>query len=277
MCRDCTENEALALECHQQRSALLRRVYLFEDLSPEHLGQVASSMEERDLPGDQWLCFHEQPADSFFLVLEGEVALLRETVEGEELIVTIVGRGELFGEDLGFLEAPVHPLSARTLGRCRIAEFDCRHFRALLEREPSLLIKLLQTVHRRNVLLINELESATCRSASERLLAFIERQTAGSPNPIPLRIPKHVLASRLSIRPETLSRILGQLKACHRLQEVDGCLLPVTAPGSDEACAECPARFWGCPGPRAPSASAKAIPQSSRTMSGDQPWASFSP
>ena len=249
MCRECAGDPALAFACRQQRSALLRRVYLFEDLGPESLNAAVSAMRERELPRDEWLCFHGQAAASFFLVVEGEVALLRETAEGEELIVAILGQGELFGEDLCFLEDAVHPLSARTLGPCRIAELDARRFRAVLDREPSLLGKLLQTAHRRNVLLIEELEAATVRSASERLLAYLERRTAGASGPEPLRIPKHVLASRLSIRPETLSRILAQLKARQRLHEVDGCLLLVGPAGSDELCSSCPARLWGCPGP----------------------------
>ena len=247
MCRECAEDEALALACRRSRSALLPRVYLFEDLSPESLGEVASAMRERELPRDEWLCFHGQPAGSFFLVLEGEVALLRDTADGEELIVALLGRGELFGEDLCILEGALHPLSARTLGPCRVAEFDARRFRLLLDREPTLLRKLLQTAHRRNVLLIEELESATVRSASQRLLSYLERRTAGSA--APLRIPKHVLASRLSIRPETLSRIIGQLKARQRLHEVDGCLLLVGTAGAEELCSACPARLWGCPGP----------------------------
>jgi len=247
VCRECAEDPALALECHRHRSALLRSVYLFEDLSPEHLDWVASAMQERELARDEWLCFHEQPAESFFLVLEGEVALLRETADGEELIVALLGPGELFGEELCFLDGAVHPLSARTLGPCRIATFDARRFRRLLDREPSLLGKLLQTAHRRNVLLIEELESATVRSASERLLSYLERRTAGSTEP--LRIPKHVLASRLAIRPETLSRILARLKARQRLHEVDGCLLLAGPAASEELCPTCPARFWGCPGP----------------------------
>lgn len=265
MCRECAEDEALAAECRRDRSALLRRLYLFEDLSPDNLGGIVAAMRERELPRDEWLCFHGQPAESFFLVLEGEVALLRDTAEGDELIVAILGRGELFGEDLCILEGAAHPLSARTLGPCRVAELDARRFRKLLDREPSLLRKLLQTAHRRNVLLIEELESATVRSASERLLSYLERRSAGAAGPEPLRIPKHVLASRLSIRPETLSRILGQLKARRRLDEVDGCLLLVGTAGSGELCSSCPARLWGCPGPERGGASAEA-PQPARTL-----------
>lgn len=246
MCRECVDDASLRVECPEHRAALLRSVYLFESLSEKACLEVATFARESAVAADRWLAFHGQPATSFLLVLEGEVALLRETEEGDELIVAIVGRGEIFGEDLAVAEEPVHLLSARTLGPCRVAEFDLARFRALLDREPALLRKLFQTVQRRNTLLLDELEAASVRSASDRLLAFLERHASAEP----LRMPKNVLAARLGMRPETLSRVLSRLKACHRLRDVDGCLQALRPDGDDPGpCAACPAR-WGCPGPR---------------------------
>jgi CRP-like cAMP-binding protein len=252
MCRACAGDPLLSSECRRLRGEALRRFYLFTDLEPELLDQVLERTRESELGAEQWLCFHGDEARSFFLVVEGEVALLRHAADGDEVVVTIVGPGELFAEDLAFLDAAVHPLSARALGPARVAQFDRLHFRSLLDREPRLLHKLLHTLHRRNALLIEELERFTIQSASERLLSFLERQTAGSREPVPLRISKRILASRLGMRPETLSRVLAQLKACHRLAETDGCLLVLRGEDGSEPCEACPARLWGCPGPVRP-------------------------
>lgn len=270
MCRECVEDGSPRVECPEHRLELLRSVYLFADLGTEAMAEVAACAKDSEFLDDRWLCLHGQPASSFFLVLDGQVGLLRETEEGEELIVTIVGRGELFGEDLAVLDDPVHPLSARALGAVRVAEFDLRRFRALLDREPLLLRKLLQTAHRRNVILLEELEAASVRSASDRLLTFLERH-AGSDL---LRIPKNVLASRLAMRPETLSRVLARLKACDRLREVDGCLQPL-GPGGEaaERCAGCPV-FWGRPDPAHSSHGSLRANGSATTRTANRsPWA----
>ena len=249
MCRECTEDPLLAPECTSRREHALRRIYLFEDLPPQLLHDVVGGMREVALSADQWLCFCGDPAESFFLVLEGEVALLRHSEEGGEFIVAIIGPDELFAEDLVFLDHPRHLLSARSLGACVVVEFDRRRFRSCLEQDRTLLYKLLHTLHRRNALLLEEIERVTVRTATERLMAFLEAQAA-SRSSAPQRIPKRVLASRLSIRPETLSRI-SKLKACRRLEEADGCIL-LSAPREQacEACELCAARLWGCPGPR---------------------------
>lgn len=250
MCRECTEDPLLAPECRSRRESALRRVYLFEDLSTQLLRNVTEGMREVPLGADQWLCLCGDAADSFYLVLEGEVALLRHSEEGGEFIVAIIGAGELFAEDLVFLDHPRHLLSARALGACQVAEFDRRRFRSCLEQDPTLLYKLLHTLHRRTALLLDEIERVTVRTATERLMAFLEAQAA-SKSSAAQRIPKRVLASRLSIRPETLSRILAKLKACRRLEEADGCLF-LSAPRETacDACELCAARVWGCPGPR---------------------------
>lgn len=227
---------------------MLRRAYLFEDLDDGDFEGLSASTRETELAADQWLCFHGDPATSVYLVLEGEIALLRNSETGDEVIVALVGPGELFGEDLVLVEEACHPLSARALSLCRIAEIDKERLRLLAERDPRLLRRLLLTLQRRNSILLDEIESLTIQSASERLLAFLESRPSAAAGE-PLRISKRVLASRLAIRPETLSRILGQLKACDRIREVDGCLMPI-AEGSTSPCAICPARLWGCPGPK---------------------------
>lgn len=250
MCRGCAEDPLLASRCRERRAELLRRIYLFEDLQPAHLDEVLGQMREIALPAEHWLHLCHDPAESFYLVMEGEVALLRHSEEGDEFIVAIVGPGELFAEDLVALDEANHTTSARTLAPGQVAAFDRRRFRRLLAREPQLVDKLLHTLHRRNAILLDELERVTTRNASERLVSFLETQAA-SGAAAPLRIPKRVLASKLSIRPETLSRVLGRLKECRRIQEVDGCILLTEAhDGLCAGCADCPARLWGCPGPR---------------------------
>jgi CRP-like cAMP-binding protein len=265
MCRGCSEDPHLALQCRARRAEALRRVYLFADLPAELLPRVVERAREASYAAEQWLCFCGDRAESFYLVLDGEVALLRHSEEGDEFIVAIVGPGELFAEDLIFLDEPRHLLSARALGPCQVLEFDRRELSGVLDRDPALLHKLLHTLHRRTAMLLDEIERVTVRSATERLMAFLESQAAVSAA-VPLRIPKRVLASRLSIRPETLSRILGRLKECRRVEEADGCLV-LTAPRSadcDEGCALCPARTWGCPGPRAASSLPVLPPFASR-------------
>lgn len=263
MCRECAHHPELTGKCRELRAETLRKVYLFEDLPEPRLQGILDHMAEVELKNDQWLCFRGEPAERFYLVLEGDVALVRTSSEGEDLIVAILGPGELFGEELVFCDEPEHPFSVHALSPCRLASFDCERTLHLLEPQNGLLLKVLQTVQRRNAMLLEELERLTVQDATERLLSFLESQAALHGPVVPLRYPKRVLASRLSIRPETLSRVLAKLKDCHRIREVDGSLIVADRAGC-ALCEVCPARHWGCPGPRAEDGSSNQADEGAR-------------
>jgi len=248
MCHGCAESPELAEICRELREETLRQVYLFQDLPPDLLGALLAESGERALEPEQWLAFAGEEARHFHLVLEGGIGLLHQSDEGDEFIVALVGPGELFGEDLALTREARYSLSARALSPSRVAYLDRRILHELLPRDARLVARLLETLQRRNIILLEEIERVTVQSASERLLSFLSRQQTPG-RPAATRLPKRILASRLSMRPETLSRVLGKLKACRRLDEKDGCLfLTPSAEGAAGRCALCPARFWGCPG-----------------------------
>jgi CRP/FNR family transcriptional regulator, dissimilatory nitrate respiration regulator len=77
-----------------------------------------------------------------------------------------------------------------------------------------------QRLHRH----LNEIDSLTLHNATYRLVSYLLNEAAHSNRDQPslqLNTPKHVVASRLSIQPETLSRILSRLSK-QNLIEVRG-------------------------------------------------------
>jgi CRP-like cAMP-binding protein len=248
MCHGCSESPELAASCRELRAETLRAVHLFHDLPADLLATLLEGGGQTELASEQWIASAGDTARDFHLVLEGEIGLFHQSEEGDEFIVALVGPGELFGEDLALAPGARHALSARALQPSRVADFALDSLRQLLTRDNRLVARLLETLQRRNSILLEEIERVTVQSASERLVTFLLRQRSFG-RLAATRLPKRILASRLSMRPETLSRILGKLKACQRLEEVDGCLfLTEEAPDADR-CALCPARLWGCPGP----------------------------
>ena len=64
--------------------------------------------------------------------------------------------------------------------------------------------------------LINEIDHLTLHSGAQRVIRYLLDQlpqgVAASPS-VRLLVPKHVIASRLGIQPETLSRVLAKLRS----------------------------------------------------------------
>jgi CRP-like cAMP-binding protein len=251
MCRACVDDESASLICAERLPDYLRRRDLFCELSEEQLDEVVDRLRTVALADGQWLYRQGDRADRFFVVREGQVALFRQSSEGRESIITIVGPDEIFGDELIFLPEALHDLNARSVGDSTLLSLDRVRFRSFLEQSAALALRLLGTLHRRQKMLLDHIERLTLQDATQRLMAYLlDRVGSGQgPQRLELSLPKNTLAAHLSIQPETLSRILGRLKECEYLRE-DGEVLVVQ---SEElraglGCSQCPQR-WGCPGP----------------------------
>lgn len=78
--------------------AAMARSPLFHGIDDDELTRIAMTMTRRRFRRDE-VIFHEgDPGDSLHVVVEGRVKITRESAEGEEAIVVILGSGDSFGE-----------------------------------------------------------------------------------------------------------------------------------------------------------------------------------
>ena len=155
-----------------------------------------------------------QPASHFFVVLDGQVNLVLYSKAGEEKIVDIIGPGNSFAEAVMFMEAPGYPVSAVAAMQSVVARFPSREYLAILRDSPETCLRMLGNLSQRLHMRIREIEYLTLESATHRLVRLIEGRLpldAAGPLEITLQESRQELASRLSMKPETLSRILRHL------------------------------------------------------------------
>ena len=114
-----------------------------------------------------------------------------------------------------FLEHhPVYPVSAEAVFESVVWSFLCDTVLTILRESPTACFAIMANMSRRLHQHVDEIDRLTLHSATERLVSYllsqIPRGVVESPE-IHLTTPKHVIASRLAIKPETLSRILARL------------------------------------------------------------------
>jgi CRP-like cAMP-binding protein len=107
-----------------------------------------------------------------------------------------------------------YPLHARALETTRLVALENKHFLGLVQGNGDLCLRLLSTMSRRMHGLINEIDNLTLHSGSQRVIAYLLEQVPQGvvSSSVQLVVPKHVIASRLGIQPETLSRVLAKLR-----------------------------------------------------------------
>jgi CRP-like cAMP-binding protein len=253
MCKACTTDHAATLVCRDRLPEYLRSLYLFRGLREERLTEVLAKTRILHQNDGQWLYRQGDRADRFYVLREGQIALFRQSTDGRESIVAIVGVDEVFGEELLFLDEAQHDLHAKAIGNCTLLSLDRLGFKSFLNDSVELCQRVMTTLHRRQQMLLDHIERLTLQDATQRLTAYLLDRAGHESGPQRLRlsIPKSTLASHLSIQPATLSRILTRLKECHSLREEGDCLLLLEPEDlrSGDGCSKCHLRYWGCPGP----------------------------
>ena len=194
--------------------ASLRGHHLFAGLSPQQMQRLLTASHVDEYEAGQLLFDRGQPAQFFFIVVDGQVNLVLYSKAGEEKIVDILGPGNSFAEAVMFMEAPGYPVSAVAAVQSQVARFSSHEYLAILRESPETCLRMLGHLSQRLHMRIREIEYLTLESATHRLVRLIESRlptdTQG-PAELTLQESRQELASRLSMKPETLSRILRHL------------------------------------------------------------------
>lgn len=189
----------------------LRKGMLFARLSAEQVRRVA--VRTRRVRLDEGASLFEQgdPASRFYLVLSGHVKLFRLSAEGNEKVIEVVGPGSTFAEALMFLDRPRYPVCAAAVTEAELLSVDARDFASMLRDSVDTCFLLLGDMSQRLRGLITEIDNLSLQSATSRVAAYLLKRAPSDADHFELEVPKGVVASRLSVKPETFSRILKSL------------------------------------------------------------------
>ena len=127
----------------------LRTLELFRGLDAEGLRTVAGLLRESFHATGEVLFRHGDPADAFYLMREGTVALFRDEVGKPLQLLARYRGGEHFGE-LDLLDGGERQATARVTEASRILRLDRDPFLAFLDRCPEVALKLHITAARRH-------------------------------------------------------------------------------------------------------------------------------
>ncbi|MBF0613037.1 MAG: Crp/Fnr family transcriptional regulator [Magnetococcales bacterium] len=188
---------------------------MFADLSSEQLDNLGKSSRDIRLTSGQALFHQGDAAAQFFVLRTGRIKLFRLSEEGHEKVIEIITPGLTFGEAVMFMEQKRYPVNAEAIGDCRLIGFDNRVYMEILQQSPETCFILLASMSRWLHRQVMEIDRLTLQSAMLRLCGYLLQlaPATGKSKPVvvQLPVPKRVIASRLSVQPETFSRLLQSL------------------------------------------------------------------
>lgn len=194
---------------------LLGRLPLFAAVDPESLDHIATASSEHRLARGEVLFRQGSPCTGFYVVVHGQVKLAVSAPNGNEKVVELIAAQMSFGEAVMFLERPF-PVTAEALTDSLVIFIPRDPVLELIDNNKRFARKMLAGLSVRLHGLVQDVEGYALRSSTQRLIGYLLREAgegglAQGALEIDLPTSKQVLASRLSVTPETFSRILHNL------------------------------------------------------------------
>ena len=101
----------------------------------------------KPVPKKEVLYFSSEPSDCVYILKEGKVKVYRQTADGKEIILNIIGPGELFGE-LGLVGQEEREEVAEAIEDVIVCKITMEDMRELMDSIPSLNTEILNRLGR---------------------------------------------------------------------------------------------------------------------------------
>jgi len=193
---------------------MIRGVPLFSDLPDTLLDRITAPGLVFRYPRGVVLFEQGESPSYLHILLDGEIGLTAER-GGEETVVEILHPGEIFIAAAVLADKPLL-MGARVLHPARLLLLPADELRGQIRDMPELAYAMLTSLARHFRVMVSEIKDLKLKSSVQRLAGYLLTLTAGQARgPALVRLPhaKSVIAQRIGIRPETLSRHFTLLQA----------------------------------------------------------------
>lgn len=189
---------------------LLVRAPLFASLNRNWCEILANSAQVHRVLKNQFLYRRGDAATGIYLVAVGQIkASIPVPRSRHGKVIEMFGPGDSFGETLMLLNHP-HIVDAQALDDSVVIWLDKRDIEQVLAIEAEFALQMLKNVSRRFETLLHDIERVSTHNASERVAEYLLKQPREGTQ-TQLKFSKCLIASRLGLQAESLSRALQRL------------------------------------------------------------------
>ena len=194
-------------------TTLLRNVPLFAGLDEEQLKVLARMMVRTSFSRNATIIGAGDPTDSLYIVINGRLKVLMSDEQGREVILSLLGPGEFFGE-MGLLDDSPRSASVVTREPCDLLSISKADFKRSLAENSDLslmvmrgLVKRLREADRK----IGSLALMDVYGRVARLLLEMAEDIEGE-KVIVKKLSKQDIAKMIGASREMVSRVMKDLQ-----------------------------------------------------------------
>jgi CRP/FNR family transcriptional regulator, cyclic AMP receptor protein len=194
-------------------TAVLKAVPLFTSFPEDQLRVLATMVMRRSAPRSTTIMAGGDPTDSLYIVLSGRLKVMMSDSEGKEVILSILGPGEFFGE-MGLIDEEPRSASVVTMEPCELLSVSKRDFNKCLAENFEMAMAVMRGLVRR-------LREADRKIGSLALLDVYGRvarllldmaENVNGEKVVTKRLPKQDIAKMIGASREMVSRVMKDLQ-----------------------------------------------------------------
>jgi CRP/FNR family transcriptional regulator, cyclic AMP receptor protein len=196
---------------------LLRSVPIFSELNEADFSSLAKVSNRRRYPKDSVVFFENEQGDFFFMILEGRIKVTILGDDGREVILSLLGSGDFFGE-MALLDNEPRSATAIAVEDSELLSLHRSDFQSVLSDNRSIttgLIKVLTARLRRANHQISTLALLDVYGRVARVIVDMAREEGRrlKDGRIAFRRATHQeIANRIGTTRETVTRMLKDLE-----------------------------------------------------------------
>ncbi len=194
-------------------TAVLKAVPLFASFPDEQLRMLTSVVTRRSAARSTTIMAAGDATDSLYIVLSGRLKVMMSDADGKEVILSILGPGEFFGE-MGLIDDEPRSATVITIEPCELLAINKRDFKKALAENFEMamavmrgLVKRLREADRK----IGSLALLDVYGRVARLLLDMAENVNGE-KIVTKRLPKQDIAKMIGASREMVSRVMKDLQ-----------------------------------------------------------------
>ncbi|WP_269586014.1 Crp/Fnr family transcriptional regulator [Roseibium sp. Sym1] len=198
----------------ERQSKIAQNSLLLKSFPQETRDMVLSLSSWREYDRGETLFLQGETAQAIHIVMDGWVKLYRIAPNGGEAVVNVFAKGESFGEAVAF-RGHAYPVSAEAVTACEVMRIPSVALLEAMRKDPDIAVSVVASTFVHLHSLVSQLEQLKAQTGPQRVAEFLLELCEQETGPCEVTLPydKFLIAGRLGMKPESLSRSFARLKA----------------------------------------------------------------
>ncbi len=194
----------------QNEHSCLRRVPLFMSLDAQEMDHVRKLIRHGDLRQGETLFRIGETSSELIVIRFGKVKIVRYDEQGSEIILEILKAGDYYGTDSLFHQNVYQDsgIALEDVGLCKI---DMDDFRSLIQKDPTLALKIMKDLHAKIVQNKQLMEILFMKDTTQRVAQYLLMRNQNQVNNL-LMLSQEEIGSAIHLTKETVNRKMARLQ-----------------------------------------------------------------